>query len=100
MARMASEKEEFVAVPFEWTFVSPDPVQYKPYNPQFRPLGMIVWVRIPTRLLEEDVPTKPSIKIVAGDTVGVTTLVHLTPKAMAYACKQLASAVMSAHTGA
>ena len=75
--------EDKVAVHFEWTNVAPDPVQYKPYNPEFAPAEVYIEIEVPS-----------------GYVVSATTAkTVLTPDGMAYACKEIAKSIFRAHNG-
>lgn len=86
---MPKSVESHVMVPFAWASVSPDPVQYKPYNPTFQPLGCIVEVPIPSHLVR-----------VAESGTGKNRSVQffLTPDGMSYATKELSKSINRAHT--
>lgn len=74
-------KNAATIVRFEWANVAPDPVQYKPYNPELIPDAVYV---------EVEVPSDYVVSAAKDKTV-------LTPEGMAYACKQIAKAIFRAH---
>ena len=67
---------------FEWTNVKPDPIQFKPYSPEFAPVGIYVEVEIPNRYL------------INSDQITV-----ITPRGMAYAISKLARAIRNIQNG-
>lgn len=73
---------DVVLVRFMWMSVSPDPVQYKPYNPVFAPQEIYIEVAVPAHMVKS--PSKGGVV--------------LTPDGMGYACKQLSIAIARAHT--
>lgn len=84
--RTTTPDEEMIEIPFLWVSASPDPVQYKPYNPQFEPMNVIVRVPVPARF------------VLDKRKIGDETYYELTPNGMAYASKELAKAVMRGHS--
>lgn len=48
---MAAEQEETTTLYFSWEGVNPDPVQYKPYSPQFMPVNLYVALDVPDKFI-------------------------------------------------
>ena len=74
-----------IKVQFNWTTSTIDPAQFKPWMPTLTPIGLII---------EVEIPNKPKYVIQAID-VGITIL---TPEGMAYASKQISTAIAKLHS--
>lgn len=86
---MAKAKEnEDVEVLFVWETASPDPIQYKPYNPTLSPAGVWVAVQVPAEYVVR------VIRDASNSDPFDNRLVILTPAGMAYCLEEVSSAIM------
>ena len=86
--------EDTVPVWFVWEGVEPDPIQYKPYSPSFRPDALAVQLNVPTKFV-----VATSEDEIQFDDDGKNYTV-LTPEGMAWCCEQLSTGIIRIKTGA